>query len=116
MSRARADQERNTRSVTALRASPHALKPLRKNRIIKFSLSLACLLVLASTVAPLHSQTVNGFSHEERDAGLKLYQEGRYSEASAALKRAVKRNKTDADAWYYLGLTHLRQKDFKAAP
>lgn len=86
------------------------------NRVIRFSLTLACLLlVLAFNVAPLHSQSANGFSHEERDLGLKLYQEGRYSEASAALKRAVKRNKADADAWYYLGLTHLRQKDFKAA-
>jgi TonB family protein len=85
------------------------------NRRIKFSHSLVCLLLLASTAWSLHSQTVNGGSHEERDLGQKLYQEGRYSEALTVLKKAVKHNKADADAWYYLGLTHLRQKDFKAA-
>lgn len=86
------------------------------NRRIKFSHSLVCLLLLlASTAGSLHSQTVNGGSHEERDLGQKLYQEGRYSEALTVLKKAVKHNKADADAWYYLSLTHLRQKDFKAA-
>jgi tetratricopeptide (TPR) repeat protein len=85
-------------------------------RSIRFSLSIVGpLLLLACNVAPLHSQTANGISHEERDLGQRLYQEGRYSDALAARKKAVKRNKADADAWYYLGLTHLRKKDFKAA-
>lgn len=41
----------------------------------------------------------------ERQQGIQLYREKKYYEAANALRKAVKVNRADADAWYYLGLS-----------
>jgi TonB family protein len=41
----------------------------------------------------------------ERRQGIQLYNEKKYYEAANVLRKAVKIDKADADAWYYLGLS-----------
>ncbi len=52
---------------------------------------------------------------QERQAGILFYNQGRTTEAISALRSAVKLDKTDGDAWYYLGLSLVRVDDMKAA-
>ena len=52
---------------------------------------------------------------KERQAGILFYNEGKTVEAISALRTAVKQDKADGDAWYYLGLALVRVDDMKAA-
>lgn len=45
----------------------------------------------------------------ERNRAIELYRQHKYVEASKLLQKAVKANKTDDEAWYYLGLALLPQ-------
>jgi TonB family protein len=63
-----------------------------------FSLAL-CFHILA-TVNFAQSDIAN-----DRRLGIQLYNEKKYYEATSALRKAVKIDKADADAWYYLGLS-----------
>jgi TonB family protein len=51
----------------------------------------------------------------EKDQGIELYRKGDFSEAVKSLKEAVKRQKSDSDAWYYLGLSLHRAGKIKDA-
>ncbi len=51
----------------------------------------------------------------DRERGQKLYEEGDAKGAVKALREAVKQNKDDADAWYYLGLALSLETKFKDA-
>jgi tetratricopeptide (TPR) repeat protein len=51
--------------------------------------------------------------NEDRDRAEKLYQERNYMEASALLEKVVKRSPNDFDAWYLLGLSDVRRREFK---
>ncbi len=46
---------------------------------------------------------------EERDHGLVLNKQGKFAEAAKVFRKAVERNKSDGEAWYYLGLAFLQQ-------
>lgn len=48
-------------------------------------------------------------SVEQRSRGIELYRQGKFVEAIKALQGAVKENKTDYEAWYYLGLAFFQQ-------
>lgn len=61
------------------------------------------------------SQTENGVGNAHAELGQKLYREGKYSDAVTSLKKAVKINRNDGDAWYYLGLSSLKVNDPKNA-
>lgn len=50
-----------------------------------------------------------------RESGISLYKERKYREAIDRLKKAIKENKSDYEAWYYLGLTQIQLDDFKKA-
>lgn len=52
---------------------------------------------------------------QDRQAGIRLYIEGKTTQAISALRAAVKQDKSDGDAWYYLGLALVRVDDMKAA-
>jgi tetratricopeptide (TPR) repeat protein len=41
----------------------------------------------------------------EKERGIELYRKGAFDEAVTALQEAVKKQKSDPDAWYYLGLS-----------
>lgn len=49
------------------------------------------------------------------DAGIDLYNKGEYDAAVKTLKKALKADPADDMNWYYLGLSHLKQEDFKDA-
>ena len=51
----------------------------------------------------------------EKERGIELYRKGNFSEAVEALKEAVKKQRKDSDAWYYLGLSLHRVGEIEAA-
>lgn len=55
------------------------------------------------------------FAQSTRENGIKLYQAGKYKEAVAALEKASKKDKKDAEIWNYLGLAFIQIKDYKKA-
>lgn len=85
--------------------TPHiALTSTLKN----FLLICACLL-LSSTHASLRAQVTLRPVSENTLHGIELYKQGDFQEAVAVLKRSVKQDKKDADAWQYLGLAYKQQ-------
>ncbi len=66
-----------------------------------------------ATNAPAQ-QSVNAAA-TERAHGIQLYNENRNKEAIQELRAAVKKDKDDGDAWYYLGLALVRMDDMKGA-
>ncbi|HEX8920211.1 MAG TPA: tetratricopeptide repeat protein, partial [Pyrinomonadaceae bacterium] len=50
-----------------------------------------------------------------RERGIKLYEQGEIKEAVKALREAVKQDKNDAAAWYYLSIALNRDDDVKGA-
>jgi TonB family protein len=69
-----------------------------------FSLTL---LVCCALGLPGSAQN-NSTDPSQRPRGIELYNQKKYGEAAELLKQAVKKNKSDADAWYYLGLALLQ--------
>jgi TonB family protein len=70
----------------------------------------------AATTAFAQTTAASVANAEERQHGIELYRQGKFPEASNLLLKAVKKNKADAEAWYYLGLTLLHQpKELKNA-
>src|SRR5262245_20529512 len=51
----------------------------------------------------------------EKERGIELYRKGNFSEAAETLKEAVKKQRKDSDAWYYLGLSLHRVGEIEAA-
>lgn len=76
-------------------------------------LSLA-LIVLGTSTSTNAQQTASNPS-EARDLGIQLYNQGDTKAATKALSAAVRKNKEDGEAWYYLGLATLRGNDLKKA-
>src|SRR5689334_20230521 len=61
-----------------------------------------CLSIVLVLGSPIFSQQT------DRDLYVGLYNKGEYEKAQIVLKRLTKQNSSDADAWYYLGLTYLK--------
>ena len=68
-----------------------------------FRLNVALCIVCASAI-PTLAQTVPATTSALRLRGIELYNQKKYSEAADLLKQAITNDKTDADAWYFLGL------------
>ncbi len=79
----------------------------------------AALLFLASGCSfavTTKAQTPAPARTEERELGIELYHQGKFKEAAKQLRKAANKNKADAEAWHYLGLSLLRQeKEIKNA-
>lgn len=87
-------------------------------RLHRPSLTLRLLLtsaVLLATAASVYTQTPAQPSNPELDPAIKLMREGETDKALKSLKRVVKNNKLDGEAWYYLGVVYLQLSDFKKA-
>lgn len=54
-------------------------------------------------------------AQSERETGLKLYAEGRNKEAVAALEKASRQAKNDAEVWNALGLAYTKDENVKKA-
>lgn len=66
------------------------------------SLILAALILLFLLPSATLAQQTEG------DPYLSLYRTGAYDKAVIVLKRETKKNASDGDAWYYLGLAYLK--------
>ncbi|MGH9972042.1 MAG: tetratricopeptide repeat protein [Pyrinomonadaceae bacterium] len=76
---------------------------------------LSAFLTAAVTHAPVYTQEALTPGHEERDIGISLYKQGNTESAIKALSNAVKKDKLDADAWYFLALAWNGVGDPKGA-
>lgn len=69
-----------------------------------------------TTVTSGQTTSTPSTNAEERDRGIELYRQVKFAEAASLLRKAVKKNKADEQAWYYLGLSLLYQpKELKNA-
>lgn len=83
---------------------------MRQGRIPIILLFCFCLLISCSSIfAQQPPQT------DEKERGIELYRKGNFSEAVKALKEALKKQGSDSDAWYYLGLSLHRAGKIKDA-
>lgn len=53
------------------------------------------------------------FAQNARERGIEDYQKGDYNSAIQYLKTVTKSNKTDADAWNFLGMAYLKVSNYK---
>ncbi len=68
-----------------------------------------CLLIIGPRAAAARAQEEQQtpaapVAAQEREQGIEFYRQGNVKAAVKALRAAVKQDKTDADAWYYLSL------------
>ena len=83
--------------------------------VLAFLLSVTLCIASASAISAF-AQTGPADSSTLRLRGIELYHQKRYSEAANLLKQVITKNKTDADAWYYLGLALITDpKSWKEA-
>jgi len=61
------------------------------------------------------AQSTPAAGSAERERGIALYRQGRHSQAVTALKTAVKKDKSDYQAWRVLGLAQIQIDDLKGA-
>jgi TonB family protein len=72
-------------------------------------------IVLAVAASSVFGQTLKPITNPELTPAVQLIRQGESKKARELLKKAVKKNKTDGEAWYYLGIAHLQLNDFKKA-
>jgi tetratricopeptide (TPR) repeat protein len=90
----------------------------RQAMTLILALSLySCLLIIGPHAAARaqEQQQPAAATATERDRGIGLYKQGNIKDAIKALRAAVKQNKADADAWYFLSLALNRDGDTKGA-
>ena len=85
-----------------------------------YTLFVAALLLLSTPNSSLaittSAQAPPTANAEERQRGMELYRQGKFSEAANLLRKALRQNKADDEAWYYLGVVLLHQpKEVKNA-
>ena len=85
-------------------------------RVKVLRIVLSWIVLVAPLAMSVNSQEATTTqSVTETDVGIQLYKQGNYQSAIRALQDSVGKNKTDADAWYYLGLALNRIGDPKEA-
>jgi TonB family protein len=77
-----------------------------------FTVTAIVFTVAANSV---FSQTPAPTPNPELTPAIKLVGEGESKKAVNLLKKAVKKNKADGEAWYYLGIAYLQVSEFKKA-
>jgi Flp pilus assembly protein TadD len=82
------------------------------NNYAQLSTSQIPFIVLVSILSlPVLAQSPAAGSGDELSRAVALYKSGDYKGAVDILKDAVKKQKENADAWYYLALAHLLKGD-----
>ena len=71
----------------------------------------ATAIVLAIAVSSVFSQSIP--PNPELAPAIQLLRDGENKKALQALKKAVKQNDADGEAWYYMGVVYLQLNDFK---
>ena len=72
-------------------------------------------IVIAIAASGVFSQTPAPNPNPALAPVVKLIRERDFKKALELLKRAVKENKRDGQAWYYLGIVYLQTNDLKKA-
>ena len=72
-------------------------------------------IVIAIAASSVFSQPLKPIANPELAPAVQLIREGEPKKALDFLKKAVKKNKTDGEAWYYIGVVSLQLSDFKKA-
>jgi hypothetical protein len=75
---------------------------MRMSAFLSLAFLVFCVFAISS------SAQTGSTDYSQRARGVELYHQQKYREAAGLLKQAVKQDKSDADAWYYLGLTLLQ--------
>src|SRR5262245_55292806 len=72
--------------------------------------STILLTCFFSLIVGSHSSTFaqQPLQAPEKERGIELFHKGDYNEAMKALQKYVKNQKSDSEAWYYLGLSFHR--------
>lgn len=72
---------------------------------------VATAIVFTVAVSSVFSQTAT--PNPELAPAIKLLRDGENKKALEVLKKAVKKNEADGEAWYYMGVVYLQLGDFK---
>lgn len=72
-------------------------------------------IVIAIASSSVLSQTFGPPSNPALAPAVQLVRDGETLKALDVLKKAVRENETDGEAWYYLGVVYLQLSDFKKA-
>ena len=72
-------------------------------------------IVISIAASSVFSQIPTQSSNPALAPAVKLIRDGDFEKALKLLKRAVKENKTDGEAWYYLGIVYLQTSELKKA-
>lgn len=86
---------------------------MKRTNLSAVAVWIAAFVLLLFSSSNALSQTDKNASNQDAELGQKLYREGRYFDAVDSLKKAVKLNPNDGNAWYYLGLSWLRADELK---
>jgi tetratricopeptide (TPR) repeat protein len=72
---------------------------------------LALLFSFMITITGLTAQTptVTPAPTEERQRGMELYRQQKFADSAKLLEKFLKQNRSDAEAWHYLGLALLHE-------
>ena len=91
----------------------HSLMKLTQNPLLRMLTYAA--IVLAVAASSVFSQTLKPIANPELAPAVQLIRQGESKKARELLKKAVKKNKADGEAWYYLGIANLELNDWKKA-
>src|SRR6266571_7156565 len=82
-----------------------------------FLIATSCSVFSAISFHPILAGIPNQepLESNERERGIELYNQKRFSEAIQALRKAVAANKGDYEAWHFLGLALIQNKDLENA-
>jgi tetratricopeptide (TPR) repeat protein len=83
---------------------------MRKSHITRILLNCVFSLIVGSLYSVFAQQLPQA---NEKERGIELYRKGDFNEAVKSLQEAVKKQKNDSDAWYYLGLSSHRAGKIK---
>src|SRR5262245_52580506 len=77
-------------------------------------LTVAAIVLMVAAIS-VFSQTPSPTPNLELAPAIKLIRDGESHKAVDILRKAVKQNKADGEAWYYLGIAYLQLSDLKKA-
>lgn len=89
------------------------MTPIR--HLPRLRLPIVAIVLLLAAAGSAFAQAPAPSANPELAPAVKLLREGETLKALELLKRAVKKNKTDGEAWYYLGIVYLQLSDLKKA-
>jgi len=86
---------------------------MKLTQIARLRKLIIAAIVFAVAASSTPGQTLRPIANPELTPAIQLIRQGESKKARELLKKAVKKNKTDGEAWYYLGIAYLQLNDFK---